>query len=113
VRLHAFRAGNQSLAMSLVNHVLRRAVGAGIPHLVLDHLALSLRPAAYEEVLARALSAWGTPGLDAVSRARELGRRRGQAFAFLGRLGSVTTLAEARELAREGDEAASLVLLCG
>src|SRR3970282_800080 len=42
VRLHPFYCANQSLAMNLVNFVLARALGAGIPHSILDQLALRL-----------------------------------------------------------------------
>src|SRR5262249_24017915 len=50
VRLHPFVSGNQSIAMALVNGLLRPVVGAGLPHLVLDHLALRLALPAYERV---------------------------------------------------------------
>jgi hypothetical protein len=50
VRLHPFRCANQSLAMNLVNLVLRRVRGAGMPHLLLDQLALRLDEAAFARV---------------------------------------------------------------
>lgn len=47
VRLHPFHCGNQSLAMNVVNRVLGQLLGAGMPHLMLDHLALRLSKEAY------------------------------------------------------------------
>ncbi|MEM6786675.1 MAG: hypothetical protein AAF715_04070 [Myxococcota bacterium] len=61
VRLHPFASGNQSLAMSLVNHA-RREVGADpIPHLVLDHWALCWPRARYRRLFVRALHAYASP----------------------------------------------------
>jgi hypothetical protein len=83
VRLHPFTSGNQSVAMGLVNAVLREAFGAGIPHLVLDHLALRLSPSAYEEIFARAVHAWLLVDENPVRRALELAARRRRLFSFL------------------------------
>ena len=83
VRLHPFMSGNQSVAMALVNGVLREASGAGLPHLVLDHLALRLALPAYEEVFVRAFRAWLVKDESPVRRALELATRRRRLFAFL------------------------------
>jgi hypothetical protein len=89
VRLHPFTSGNQSVAMSLVNGVLREACGAGLPHLVLDHLALRLTLSAYESVFERAVDAWLLADENPVRRAFELAARRRRLFAFLESLATV------------------------
>jgi hypothetical protein len=89
VRLHPFMSGNQSVAMALVNAVLRRAFGAGMPHLVLDHLALRLSLSAYERVFERAVGAWLVVDENPVRRALELATRRRRLFAFLEELRQV------------------------
>jgi hypothetical protein len=86
VRLHPFMSGNQSVAMGLVNGVLRAACGAGMSHLVLDHLALRLSLPAYERVFARAAGAWLVIDESPVRRALELAARRRRVFAFLEEL---------------------------
>jgi hypothetical protein len=58
VRLHPFHCANQSIAMNLVNALLRQVHGAGIPHFILDHMALRASMQAYEEIFSRAVSAW-------------------------------------------------------
>ncbi|HPB99126.1 MAG TPA: hypothetical protein PKW66_24590, partial [Polyangiaceae bacterium] len=68
VRLHPFHCANQSIAMNLVNAVLTMAQGFGIPHLILDLLALRLSETAYRKLLARAVRAYGVGGMDAPSR---------------------------------------------
>src|SRR5690606_21661985 len=67
VRLHPFHCGNQSLAMNLVNRVLNRALGAGMPHLIPDHLACRLSPEGYARVFRRAVDAYldATPSIPA------------------------------------------------
>jgi hypothetical protein len=94
IRLHPFRAGNQCLAMSLVNHVLRESHGAGIPHLVLDHLALQLSSEAYARVFATAVSAWLIADKSPVERQVELITRKSRCFDFLRKLGEMTDPAD-------------------
>lgn len=101
VRLHPFRAANQCVAMSLVNHVLRRSHGAGIPHLVLDHLALRLSEEAYARAFAVAIEGWLVVGKNPVERYLELIARKDRCFAFLNELGKVTDVASAKALATQ------------
>ncbi|MCA9623546.1 MAG: hypothetical protein KC731_31210 [Myxococcales bacterium] len=68
VRLHPFHCANQSLAMNIVNAVLSEQGGGGIPHLILDLLALRLSEPAYAEVFRRAVAAFGTPIADPAAR---------------------------------------------
>ncbi|HEX4477719.1 MAG TPA: hypothetical protein VH142_21665 [Polyangiaceae bacterium] len=110
VRLHPFRCANQCLAMSFVNHVLRRSHGAGIPHLVLDHLALRLSPAAYAWVFAVAVDAWCVTG-SAIERHAEFASKKRRAFAFLAELARVPTFDDARHFAAARSDDARLVLL--
>lgn len=58
VRLHPFHYANQSIAMNLVNAVIERVAGAGMPHLLLDLLALRMSSEAYGRVFRRAVEAW-------------------------------------------------------
>jgi hypothetical protein len=62
VRMHPFRCANQSLSMNLVNLALSRTRGAGMPHLVLDQLALRFNLPAYERVFALAVEQYALPG---------------------------------------------------
>lgn len=110
IRLHPFGFANQCLAMSLVNGSLRRLHGAGIPHLVLDHLALTLPVDEYTEVFARAVEAWLVRGA-AVQRTLELVSRKRRAFGLLEALRGTTSRDEAARVVagRSGD--APLVML--
>lgn len=110
VRLHPFRCANQCLAMSVVNHVLRRSHGAGIPHLVLDHLAFRLSPAAYARAFAVAVDAWCVLG-SAVERHAEFASRKRRAFAFLAELARAPTFDDARRFTAAHRDDARLVML--
>lgn len=85
VRLHPFKAANQSLAMNLVGAVLRRSHGAGMPHHLLDHFALRLSEAAYTRVFATAAEV-GIVTYNAAERWRLLADRKRRAFDFVSRL---------------------------
>jgi hypothetical protein len=111
VRLHPFHCGNQSLAMNLVNAVATRALGAGMPHLVLDHLAVRLSPAAYARVFRRAADAYVDARPNAAARYLRLVSNRTRTFALLRRLDAAKTLAEAGALARADAEGERLLLL--
>jgi hypothetical protein len=110
VRLHPFRAGNQSLAMNVVNAVLRELQGAGIPHLVLDQLALRFDEGAYARLFARAVNAWTVAG-SPLERYRALTERKARYFALLGALGPCSGVEDARPIlnARRNDAALALL----
>jgi hypothetical protein len=110
VRLHPFRAGNQSLAMNLVNAVLGELHGVGIPHLVLDQLALRFGEAAYARLFARAVNGWTAAG-SPLERYRALTERKARYFSLLAALDRTTTLDEARALVRARPDDATLALL--
>jgi len=111
VRLHPFQAGNQSVVMSVVNHVLRRHLGAGIPHLVLDHLALGLPGRAYERVFSLALDGWLLPGGSARDRTLELVARKRATYRLLDELSVAPSIEAGRELAKANPSVARCALL--
>jgi len=116
VRLHPFRAANQSLAMSLVNFVLTelgRTEGLGLggmPHLILDHLAHRLGEIAYSEVFALAAREWRVPGSPA-EKLRLYADRKRRSFSLVKRVNSARDDAEARARAHEDASSARLALL--
>jgi hypothetical protein len=110
VRLHPFRAANQSLAMNVVNAVLHELDGVGIPHLVLDQLALRFEESAYARLFARAVSGWTAAG-SPLERYRTLTERKGRYFSLLGALDGTTSLDEARLLVDARPDDAALALL--
>jgi hypothetical protein len=110
VRLHPFRACNQALVMNLVNGVLARVTGAGMPHLVLDHVALRWAPLAYRRLFAAAADAWCVPGVPAARLGRLLAMKRDY-FALVARLGGAEDAAAARIAAETAPDAARLALL--
>jgi hypothetical protein len=110
VRLHPFRCANQSLAMNLVNLVLCRSHGAGIPHLMLDQFALRLSEAAYVGVFSRAVRAHAFRG-PPVERWAKLRARKAAAYALIERLQHAPDLAAARKLAAADPDGAGAALL--
>jgi hypothetical protein len=109
VRLHPFHCANQSLAMNLAGAALREALGAGIPHLILDHFALRLGVEAYGRLFARAVAAYaiaeGSPG----ERLARLVERKQRSFAVIERLSASPD--SAAELAKDEPEGARWALL--
>lgn len=110
VRLHPFRASNQGLAMNLVNRALSRSQGAGIPHLLLDHLALRLSEPAYARVFRRAVGAWTVAGAPA-ARLAALSERKCAFFELIHALTLAGGMEEARALASASPAAARAALL--
>jgi hypothetical protein len=110
VRLHPFRACNQALAMNLVNAVLGRVAGAGMPHLVLDHIALRFAPAAYRRLFALAAHGWCVEGAPAFRLTRLL-RKKSEYFSLLGQLTAASDADAAAIVARTSPEGARLALL--
>jgi hypothetical protein len=111
VRLHPFHCGNQSVAMNLVNRVAGRALGGGLPHLMLDHLAFRLTRGAYARLFARAARAYADPQSNGAARYLRLASHRTRTFELLRRLDQAPTLDAAWELTRADAEAARLLLL--
>ncbi len=111
VRLHPFHCANQSLAMNLANHVVRRVAGAGIPHLMLDHLALRLSESAYERVFARATQAFAFPSQDPAERLATLLHRKNLSFKIIEQLGKTATQSESESVVRANPEAARFALV--
>jgi hypothetical protein len=112
IRLHPFHCGNQSLIMNVINWMLGRTLGSGIPHLMLDHLALRLSSCAYVRVFARAVAAYANPGADLAQRYFALAQKRTKAFALLGSISACTDMDAAYgRVAAAGDDARLLLLL--
>ncbi len=85
VRLHPFKAANQSLCMNVVGYVLGLSHGAGMPHTILDHFALRLSEPAYERVFATAAEVGIVTG-SAAERWRLLAERKRRAFDFIAKI---------------------------
>jgi hypothetical protein len=110
VRLHPFRCANQSVSMNLVNLVLSRSRGFGIPHLLLDQLALRLSESAYVQVFLRAQSAHGFVG-PAAERWAKLRQQKILAYALIERLKAARDLPEAKRLAAADPAGAGAALI--
>lgn len=111
VRLHPFHCGNQCLAMNIVNRVLQQWLGAGIPHLMLDHLALRLSAPAYATVFRRCVDAYVDAEPSAAARYLRLASNRTRAFAYTQRLSEATSLPQALSALRDDPTAARLLML--
>ena len=110
VRLHPFRACNQALVMNLVNAVLGRVMGAGMPHLVLDHVALRFAPLAYRRIFALAAEEWCVADAPAPRLARLLEKKRDY-YALVQQLSAATDADAARIAAEMSPAAARLAFL--
>lgn len=111
VRLHPLPSANQSLSMSFVNQVLRRLFGVGMPHLLLDQLALRFGARSYERLFERAVKAWVAPWPSAPERLRHLMREREELDAFVHDISRCASLVEARALLTTRPRGAELALL--
>jgi hypothetical protein len=124
VRTHPLPSGNQSLSMSFVNAALGRLLGAGIPHLLLDQMALRFELSAYVRLFARAARVWSawpksTPtgaavaGVSTAERLRNLMHMRTELNDFVSTLGNSMTLIDARAVQATHPHGAELALLSG
>jgi hypothetical protein len=122
VRTHPLPSANQSLSMSFVNAVLGPLLGAGIPHLLLDQMALRFELPAYRRLFARAARVWSawpkgtTAGVATVStaeRLRHLMHMRSELNDFVSMLGNSMTLIQARALQTTHPYTSELALLSG
>lgn len=111
VRVHPLPSANQSLSMCFVNAALRRLLGIGIPHLLLDQLALRFSLPAYQELFARATRAWSAPWPNPAERSRQLLRMREELNTMVSELAQAGSLLEARALLGEHPRGAELALL--
>jgi hypothetical protein len=111
VRVHPLPSANQSLSMSFVNAALRRRFGVGIPHLLLDQLALRFDVAAYTRLFSRAVRAWCVPFPSPGERMRQLSRMAKMLNQLVTDIGNSPTLIEARALLPSLPYAAELALL--
>jgi hypothetical protein len=111
VRVHPLPSGNQSLSMSFVNAALRRSLGVGMPHLLLDQLALRFDLSAYQRLFARAARAWCAPWPSPSERLRQLTTMTKMLNELVSSVGAAASLVEARALLPSMSYAAELALL--
>ena len=111
IRLHPFYCGNQSLAMNIVNAVLCRLLGAGMPHLMLDHLAVRLAADAYAKVFCRAVNTYVDQATPIPLRYLRLASSRARMFAFAERLSATESSSEVERAVAADPETARLLLL--
>lgn len=110
-RLHPFHCANQSIAMNLANALLARVNGAGIPHLVLDHLALRLSDEAYARIFSRAVRAFTVVDPDPANRLATLTERKARSFALIESLGKSRDRAQRSEIVASDPDAARWALV--
>jgi hypothetical protein len=110
VRLHPFQAANQSVCMNIIGYVLSLSHGAGLPHLILDHLALRLTPPAYRRVFRLAVAGYVHAGTT-LERWRILPERKQRFFDFVQRISAAKTPQQAEKLAQSEPENARLALI--
>jgi hypothetical protein len=111
VRLHPLPSGNQSLSMAFVNAALSRRLGIGIPHLLLDQIALRFELSAYQRVFARAVSAWSAPWPSPAERLRHQLRMKAELNDMVSTLANAPSLLEARALLPQRPHGSRLALL--
>lgn len=111
VQLHPFPCGNQSLAMSATNHILTQLMGQGIPHLILDQLALRLSPDAYAQVFRRAVQCYVRPELELSQKHLQLAEDRATTFSVSRRLEDCTSQREVDDLLRDASPRTRQLLL--
>jgi hypothetical protein len=111
VRLHPFHCGNQCLAMLIANRILGDLLGAGMPHLMLDHLALCLSDAPYARIFARCARTYIDPQPSAAARYLRLAASRSKMFNLTRRLADLRSRQEAEEIIVQHGTEARLLLL--
>jgi len=110
VHLHPFACANQSLAFAIVNWVLNRLTCSGIPHLVLDHLALRHECTEYTRLFARAVSNWTTEEVEPAVRHLARVRSRHSLDDFIVQLTATTSESDADGIAHRNPASARLAL---
>ncbi len=111
VHLHPFTCANQSLAFALVNCLLNRVNGSGIPQLVLDQLALRMTCEAYTRLFGRAVVTWSTSESGPLTRHKDRMQKRQVLDTFLSRLDESKVPPELMSVLREDPHGARLALL--
>jgi hypothetical protein len=96
--------------MNLVNGVLARSAGAGIPHLILDQLAHRFSEAAYRRLFALAVRGYAVTG-SALERHRKLQEKKARSFALIESLKNAKYLEHARLASMSHPEDARLALI--
>ena len=110
VRLHPFRCANQSLAMNLLNLVLVRICGAGMPHLLLDQLALRFNEPAYTRIFELAVAEYSIAG-EPRERWRLHREKKALAYALIESLKHAANVSDIEALLRSDPRAARAALI--
>jgi len=111
VHLHPFACANQSLVFALVNCLLNRIAGSGIPQLVLDHWALRMDCKAYTRLFCRAVTHWITSESGSLTRHRDRMQKRQVLDGFLVRLDEPKAQTELDSVSSGDPQGAQLALL--
>lgn len=111
VRVHPFTCANQSLAMNLVNAMLKSRGHAEVPHLLLDHLALRLTESAYVRLFRRFIHHWSLDDVPVAMRHAHLMKQRSKLDSFVARLVPNMPHAQAESLCEAEPDAAGIALL--
>jgi hypothetical protein len=111
IRLHPFACANQSIAMNLVNALLKLRGRLPVPHLILDQLALRLTRAAHALAFERAVNGWTMSPPASVPRAIHLMQQRAVMDRLLSQLDQAPSLVEAEKIAQNDPSGARLLLL--
>jgi hypothetical protein len=111
VRLHPFACANQSLAFTLVNCVLKRLLGCGIPQLILDQVALRHGYPEYTRLFGRAVTFWQTKAENGLERQKERIQKRQALDHCIAAIASAKSEAEAELTVEQNQEMAQLALL--
>jgi len=111
VRLHPFACVNQSLAMNLVNHLLRRSHAGYLPHLLLDYCAMALSEPSYARLLATAVREHLVPLAGAGDVYAAFRGKHERMERFNQRLAALPDVAAAVALVRAEPDEARLALL--
>jgi hypothetical protein len=111
VHLHPFTCANQSLAFAMVNWALNHLIQSGIPHLILDQLALRHDCADYVRLFARALANWGTNEAEPSVRHMSRVRKKQALEEFIEQLTQATDNAIVQDILERSVKSARLALL--
>ena len=110
VHLHPFRCANQCVAMNMVNWLLGRALGAGIPHLLLDPFAVRLQLEAYVQLFARSVANL-IEEAEPATRYRRLRDKKRLSFSGMQRVAEAGSRQAARAVMKNYPEEAEAALL--
>ncbi len=95
----------------MINCLLNRTNGSGMPQVVLDHLALRFECADYQRLFGRAVAAWSTTESGPTARHQDRMRKRQLLDQLVAQLDASKAETESASLSNDNPEAARLALL--